>query len=168
MGEAVDATGIVLLRLCPGTFANVCAIRAFEMGGRGPAAAFFSTWRPARRAAALVVRGTMVGFSVVGGTRRALNTGFPFALVSLPWLLLLPLPVVEVFVTVEGAYPSSSPASSLICSMTEGIMSPIAPSLSVASSGGRSVVGKGGEEAKRAAICISAVLVSGEPMRAFW
>jgi hypothetical protein len=94
----------------------------------------------------------MSGFSFVEGTGRALNTGFPFKF-SLPWLL--PPPVVDGFVTLEGAYPSSSPpaaATCLICSRAADATPPIEPRFSVVSSGGRSVVGKGGEDAKRAAI----------------
>jgi hypothetical protein len=106
IGAAVDATEMVEARLCPGTFANVWARRSLDTGARG-VLWLFSMVRPARRAAALVIRGTMSGLSCVAGTARALNSAFPFGLV-----LDFP-PAVDALVTLECAYPSSSPAARL-------------------------------------------------------
>ena len=62
IGAAVDATAMVLERLCPGTFAKVCARRSLDTGARGIFRVFSTGW-PARRAAARVVRGTISGLS---------------------------------------------------------------------------------------------------------
>jgi len=108
VGAAVEATVIMLFLLCPGTLANICAWRSFEISVRGPAVAVFSIKTPARSAAALVVRGTISSFSFVTGIGRALNSGFPFSF-NLPWPLLPP--IAKGFVSFEGAYPSSSAAA---------------------------------------------------------
>ena len=98
VGAAVDATEIVLVRLWPGTFANVSAWRSFVTGARGVLCAFSIGW-PARSAAAFVMRGTMVGLSCDAGRGRALNAGLPFAFSR---LVLSPLSV-DGFVTLDGA-----------------------------------------------------------------
>jgi len=82
---------------------------------------------------------------------RALKRALPFAF-NLPWL---PPPIVEGFVTLDGAYPSSSAAARLIDSSMEEVI--LLSESNLPSSGGSSVVGKGGEDAKRDAIWISAV-----------
>lgn len=97
-GGATDATAMVSLRLCPGTFANVWASRSFESGARGLLGGVLSTDVPViRRAAARDMRGTISGWAFVTGTGRALNEGFPLD-------LLLPLTVEAL---VLGAYPVS-------------------------------------------------------------
>ena len=113
VGAAVDATVIVSLRLCPGTFAKVCASLSFDGGVRAtwgictPPVFSSAAWF-ARRAAAFVVRGTMSGLAFDEGAGRALKPGFPFAfslvLLLLAPLLLLPLPpTVEGLVALDGA-----------------------------------------------------------------
>jgi len=108
-----------------------------------------------------VVRGTISGLSCVAGMSRALKRILPFAL-SLP---RLPPPSVEGFVALDGAYPSSSPAACLIDSSMDDVT--LLNESNLPSSGGSSVVGKGGEDAKRDAIWTSAVWLSGEPMTPF-
>jgi len=61
-------------RLCPGTLAKVLAKASLLTGRRGPEG-FCSTGIPARREAAFVVRGTMVGLTCVAGRGLALNEG---------------------------------------------------------------------------------------------
>lgn len=138
----MDATAIVDDRLCPGTFAKVCASRSLEMGFLGELTVFSMGW-PVRSAEALVMRGTMSGLAVDAGTALALNAGFPFAL-SLEGLPL----IVDGFVAFDGAYPSSRwvrASDSMISARTASYwLDPF--------SGGRSDTGKGGEDAKRAAI----------------
>ena len=89
-GGAVEATVMVSERLCPGTFAKVFAKASLLSGRRGPVG-FCSTGTPARREAALVVRGTMSGLTCVVGRGRALNEGRD---------LLFP-PTVDGFVAVD-------------------------------------------------------------------
>lgn len=71
-GGAVEETVIVSARLCPGTLAKVFARASLLRGRRGPEG-FCSTGIPARREAALVVRGKMSGLTCVGGRTLALN-----------------------------------------------------------------------------------------------
>jgi len=73
-GGAVEATVMVSARLCPGTLAKVFAKASLLRGRRGPEG-FCSTSTPARREAALVVRGTMSGLTCVVGSGLALNEG---------------------------------------------------------------------------------------------
>jgi hypothetical protein len=102
-GAAVDATAMLSVRLCPGTFAKVFASRSLESGARGAVDVLSATAStPARRAAARVVRGWMSGLIWVYGMGLARKWGLPLVL-SLP---LLP-PTVEGLVALEGAYPSS-------------------------------------------------------------
>lgn len=98
-----------------------------------------------------MVRGTISGLSCVGGMSRALKRTLPFALSLLG---LLP-PRVDGFVALDGAYPSSSAAARLIDSSIDDVT--LLNESNLPSSGGSSVVGKGGEDAKRDAIWISAV-----------
>lgn len=79
-GGAVDATLIVSERLCPGTFANVCARRSLV----GGACLGDSYEMPARSAAALDIRGTISGAACVAGRLRALNTGLPKPFAEVP------------------------------------------------------------------------------------
>jgi len=149
-GGAVEATTMVSVRLCPGTFAKVFAKASLLRGRRGPEGVC-STNKPARRAAALVVRGTMSGLACVEGTGLALNEGRD---------RLVP-PAVDGFVAVDCGYPASEEVDSCSARRTEESTDRM-ETLS-----GRSVTGKGGEEANREAIWISAVSLSGEPMTAF-
>lgn len=59
-------------RLCPGTLANVLAMASLLSGARGLSGEVF-TGIPARRAAALDIRGWIEGVAVVDGTGRARN-----------------------------------------------------------------------------------------------
>ena len=74
-GAAVEATGIESVRLCPGTFANIRWRASLEGGVRGPlrSRSILGGVTPARRSAARVVRGTMVGETCDAGISRALN-----------------------------------------------------------------------------------------------
>jgi hypothetical protein len=128
-GGAVEATTIVSLRLCPGTLAKVFAKASLLSGRRGPEG-FCSTGMPARRAAAFVVRGTMCGLTCVGGRGLALNDGRD----------RLFSPTVDGFVVVDCGYPASEDADSRSALRTEESTERTEPS-------GRSVTGKGGEEA---------------------
>ena len=149
VGAAVDATVIVSERLCPGTFAKVCARRSFVGGAR-----FFSSMGiPARSAAAFDMRGTISGAAWVGGRVRALKPGFLVPLADPP--------------ACEEVVYSDSPPPFLNCSRTEEDTDRIDPTGISCPTSGRSVVGKGGEEAKMAWIWISAVCASGEPMTPF-
>ena len=101
---------------------------------------------PARRAAALVVRGAISGTSVVAGRGLARKTGLPLAL---RWPELRP-PTVEGLVTDECAYPSEV--------KLERIEEPRDPGGNCAvedselNSSGRSWVGYMGDDAKSDAI----------------
>ena len=148
-GGAVEATTIVSARLCPGTLANVFAKASLLRGRRGPEG-FCSTGTPARREAAFVVRGAISGFMCVEGMGLALNDGRD---------RLVP-PTVDGFVVVDCGYPTSEDADSRSALKTEEPTERMEPS-------GRSVMGKGGEEANNEAIWTSAVSLSGEPMTAF-
>ena len=139
-GGAVLATVIVEERLCPGTFSNVCASLSLLSGPRGPAV--FSTGRPARRAAARDIRGTMSGAACVEGKARALNGDLP-----------LPPSLEPVLRSAERTEDDTERSEPLV-------VRPVATS-------GSSVVGNGGDDAKMAEICISAAGESGEPMTAF-
>ena len=75
-GGAVDATGMASARLCPGTFKKVSARRSLVTGTRLGE----SMTIPARRAAALDMRGTMSGWTCVEGRGRALKRTFPLKL----------------------------------------------------------------------------------------
>lgn len=134
-GGAVEATTIVSARLCPGTFAKVFAKASLLRGRRGPEG-FCSTDTPARRAAALVVRGAMSGLMCVEGIGLALNEGRD---------RLVP-PTVDGFVVVDWGYPASEEPDSCSARRTEESTDRMEP-LS-----GRSATGKGGEEANRDAI----------------
>ena len=142
-GGAVDATTIVPVRLCPGTLAKVFAKASLLSGRRGPEG-FCSTGTPARREAAFVVRGTMSGLMCVEGRGLALNEGRD----------RLESPTVDGFVAVDWADSRSARRTEELTDRMEPLS-------------GRSETGKGGEEAKREAIWISAVSLSGEPMSAF-
>ena len=72
------------------------------MGATLGALGELSKMMPARRAAALVVRGTMSGSTVVAGRALARKMGLPLALRRLE----LRLPAIEGFVVDEGEYPS--------------------------------------------------------------
>lgn len=73
-GGAVEATTIDSVRLCPGTLANICWRASFVGGVRGPRSrSFLGGVTPARKSAARVVRGTMVGEACDGGISRALK-----------------------------------------------------------------------------------------------
>jgi hypothetical protein len=123
-----------------------------------------SMMMPARRAAALVVRGAMSGASVVAGRGLARKTGLPLALSRLE----LRPPTVEGFVTDEAAYPSEVDRCKL--DIIEEVREPggncVVENVELASSGS-SWVGNTGDDAKREAICTSAVCMSGDPMRPF-
>lgn len=60
-GGAVDATAMVDVRLCPGTFAKVSAIRSLVRGARGLLGDVSMAPPLIRRVAARVMRGTMSG-----------------------------------------------------------------------------------------------------------
>lgn len=134
-GGAVLATVIVEDRLCPGTFSKVCASRSLLSGPRGPAV--FSTGRPARKAAARDIRGTMSGAACVAGKGRALNGDLP-----------LPPSLDSVLRSAERTDEDTERSEPVVTS-------------------GSSDVGNGGDDAKMEEICISAVGESAEPMSAF-
>ena len=74
VGAKVEATGMDSLRLCPGTSSNILRIASFEGGVRGPGErSILGCTMPARRSAARVVRGEMVGITWEGGISRALK-----------------------------------------------------------------------------------------------
>jgi hypothetical protein len=179
-GVTVDATWIDSERLCPGTLANISRRASLDGGVRG------ECWRsilgvvtPARRAAARVVRGTMVGEAWEGGISRALKGVRRRGEVPLVRLVREELPA--------GEWPVPVPVPVVLvlalCGAKEGrlederreeererddwIEPVVRARSSVEKSEGRSVVGKGGEETKSEAICISADSISGEPMTAF-
>lgn len=77
VGGAVLATAIDSDRLCPGTSRNDLISSALDGATRG-ALELFSKTIPARKAAALVVRGAISGAMWVLGRGRALKRGFPF------------------------------------------------------------------------------------------
>lgn len=134
-GAFVEATWIVSVRLWPGTLAKVFASCSLDTGTR----CLFSEGAgttPARKAAALVVRGTMSGDAWDAGRPRALNWGF------FPDLL----PIVD--------------GGDLRLSLVGLAITP-------PSTGGRSEIGNGGEEANKEAICASAAWASGDPMIPF-
>lgn len=79
VGAAVLATAMLSARLWPGTFANVFASRSLVSGARGTEGPPVTTAWPERKAAALVMRGTMSGAACVAGRGRALKSGLPFA-----------------------------------------------------------------------------------------
>jgi hypothetical protein len=150
VGAAVEATEMIVERLWPGTSKKAIFCCSFVGATLGPFGETFKTM-PARRAAALVVRGAMSGTIVVEGTALARKTGFPLALSRLP----LPAPTVEGFVAEEVAYPSD-----LLRCMLErmeeardsgGNWAPAEEEGSLNSSGS-SWVGKMGDDAKRDAI----------------
>jgi len=161
-GAAVEATAMDVERLCPGTSMKACFSCSLVGGTLEP---FGESPRmtPARRAAALVVRGAMSGTRVVAGIGLARKLDFPSALI-----LELRPPTVEGFVADDAAYPSDVDRCKL-----ESIDEAREPGGNwvVAdgelSSLGRSWVGYTGDDAKRDAICTSAVCVSGDPMRPF-
>lgn len=161
-GAAVDATWIVDERLCPGTSINACFCSSRVGATLGPRAVT-SKSTPARSAAAFVIRGVMLGEAVVEGTGRARNTGLPVLSTR-----LLGVPGDERVVTDEGGYAPELLRCivSIIWEVSElgGYWVDDAGELS---SSGRSWVGYIGEDAKRDAIWISAVWVSGEPMIPF-
>lgn len=188
-GGAVEATWIVEERLCPGTSMKVRASSAFVGAIRGPDGnvRVGATGWPARRAAARVVRGWMEGARFVAGTGRALNGVFPVAVVASLAVLPRKLPAVEELdpdpcceiecvgteddgdwilsfsVQLSGACSSSR----LRPSKTNRPNSRSTSSYSSCSSIGSSAGGKGGLDAKRHAICSSAVAAFGEPTNAF-
>lgn len=74
VGGEVEATGMDTLRLCPGTFSNIFRMASFEGGVRGPGErSILGGVMPARRSAARVVRGTMVGVTWEAGISSALK-----------------------------------------------------------------------------------------------
>lgn len=152
-GGAVLATVMVSERLCPGTFANVFARRSLVGGARSA----FSTGRPARRADARDMRGTIVGVAIVAGTGRALNSDLPFGVLS---------PAREGLVTEE---PLPLPLDVVLRSAdsTDDETERSEPAGKLSPTSGSSVVGNGGDDAKMAEIWISAVGPSGEPITAF-
>jgi hypothetical protein len=98
VGAKVEATGMDSVRLCPGTSANICRMASFEGVGRGPGERcwILGGVTPARRSAARVVRGRIVGVTWEGGISRALKERrreeLPFVREELPageWPLAL-------------------------------------------------------------------------------
>ena len=79
VGAAVEATAMVVERLWPGTSKKASFCCSLVGATFGPFGASFRIM-PARRAAALVVRGAMSGTAVVDGTALAWKAGFPFTL----------------------------------------------------------------------------------------
>lgn len=101
VGASVDATGMDSVRLCPGTSANIFCMASLDGGVRG--ACPRSIWgivAPARRAAARVVRGMMVGDAWEGGISRALKEvrreEVPLVLKEELWAGEWPVPLVLV------------------------------------------------------------------------
>ena len=182
VGASVDATGMDSVRLWPGTFANIRFIASFEGGVRGPCSRkILGGVTPARRSAARVVRGTIVGETWERGISRALKGVVRWEVLLLLLLLLwvkeeLPggewvvaavvvvVVVVVVAVVVRGGWRLEETWEDER-ERREPVVS-ACPS-AMEKSSGRTEVGKGGEETKRDAICISAVSTSGEPMTAF-
>jgi hypothetical protein len=73
-GAAVEATEMDSVRLCPGTSANILLRASLDGGVRGPCErSILGGVTPARRSAARVVRGTMVGETCEKGISRALK-----------------------------------------------------------------------------------------------
>jgi len=142
-GGVVDATGMVDVRLCPGTSANIFLRVSLEGGRRGELCPceILGGVTPARRSAARVVRGTMVGEPCEGGISRALkDPRRPFELVP---LVLDELPAGErPFVLdtwrVEDRREDERDRREPVVKARS----------SVEKSEGRSEVGKGGEETK--------------------
>jgi hypothetical protein len=99
-GGAVEATAMEVERLWPGTSMKACFCCSLVGITFGPLGEVLTTM-PARRAAALVVRGAISGTRVVAGRGLARKTGLPLA-VRWPELR----PAVEGLVTEEPAYPS--------------------------------------------------------------
>ena len=67
-GGAVEATAMVSERLCPGTLANICASFSLLGATRGPRVRSGDLeMMPARRLAARVVRGVIVGVTCEAG-----------------------------------------------------------------------------------------------------
>jgi len=161
-GGAVDATGMVSVRLCPGTLANIFLRVSLEGVVRGElySREILGGVTPARRSAARVVRGTIVGETCEGGISRALKgTREPFELVP---LVMDELPA--------GEYPFVLDTWRIEDRREDerDRREPVVRARSsVERSEGRSEVGKGGEEAKSELIWISAVSASGEPRTAF-
>ena len=77
VGAKVEATDMDSVRLCPGTSANICRMASFEGGVRGPGerCGILGGVMPARRSAARVVRGRIVGMTWERGISRALKEG---------------------------------------------------------------------------------------------
>jgi hypothetical protein len=74
VGAAVDATEMDSLRLCPGTSANILCMASLDGVVRGEwLRSILGGVTPARRSAARVVRGTMLGNTWVKGISRALK-----------------------------------------------------------------------------------------------
>lgn len=74
IGGEVEETDMDSLRLCPGTFSNILCMSSFEGGVRGPGERpSLGGVMPARKSAARVVRGTMVGVTWEGGISSALK-----------------------------------------------------------------------------------------------
>ena len=159
VGAAVEATTIVVERLCPGTSMKFCFCCSFVGTTLGPLVSLYAM--PARRAAALVVRGTISGTAVVDGTARARKAGLSLGFSRL-------VVVVEGLVTDEGAYASEVVRCKLdrIDEAREPSGNWFATDGSLTSSGS-SFVGNIGEDANRDAICTSAVWTSGEPIKPF-
>lgn len=101
-GGAVEATEMVPVLLCPGTFAKVLARASFVRGARA-AEGILTTATPARRLAARVVRGTISGMMCDIGISRALNDAR---------LLWLP-PTVDGLVAVDLPFSEFEPNRSL-------------------------------------------------------
>lgn len=121
------------------------------MGATRTLRSFGSVIIPALKSAARLERGAMLGLSSVIGIARALN--LPLLVRTAPGgVLLAPdrraLATLLVMLRVEPPVSSSGLGSAM-------------------SGENSSVAGKGGEEAKRDAIWISAVVASGEAMMAF-
>jgi len=98
VGAKVEATAMDSVRLCPGTSANICRMASFEGGVRGPGERcwILGGVMPARRSAARVVRGTIIGVTWERGISRALKEvrreELPFVREELPtgeWPLAL-------------------------------------------------------------------------------
>jgi hypothetical protein len=156
LGGAVLATSIFVVRKAwPGTSANVCARRSLETGVRGedltsPGIGGSSpAERDLRSAAARDMRGTMVGVTVDAGTGRALKPDRDAR-------------------RVRDLFPSSPERA------VDSVKREPRPELTAddrgsesASGSGSSLVGKGGDDAKRLRIWISALSSSGEPMMPF-
>lgn len=178
-GAAVDATGIDSVRLWPGTFANIRCSASLDGCVRGLVRSSPSVLggvsTPARRSAARVVRGTMVGEAWEAGISRALKDARLEVLLLLLLLLVkeaLPggecVTVVAVVVAVvvvvrvcEGRWEERTEEE------RDRRESEVRACPSVEKSSGRVDVGNGGDETKRDAIWISAVSMSGDPMTAF-